>query len=89
METQEFVKQCTMGGPGLDGYTYRAAMYCIDCGREIVQEIATTIAPTIKDTCDPLFSDSETCPQPIFFGESEVEEHCDNCGQELPISVIS
>lgn len=83
MTKSEFVRLCTLGGPGLDGYAYRAAVYCDNCGEAIVREIAATVAPQLSDTSDPLFSDSETCPQPIFFGESDCPEHCDHCGAYL------
>jgi ribosomal protein S27E len=72
-----------MGGPGLDGYAYHASVYCVDCGREIVEDIAADVAPKLSGTDDPLFSDSETLPQPIFFGESDTAQHCDKCGAYL------
>lgn len=28
-----------LGGPGLDGYAYQAAIYCVDCGRAIIEEL--------------------------------------------------
>jgi ribosomal protein S27AE len=84
MEAQEFVRECTMGGPGLDGYAYNADTYCIPCGEAIAREIAAKVAPTLTGTDDPLFSDSETCPQPIFFGEHpDRAVHCGECGEYL------
>ena len=70
------LKDALMGGPGLDGYAYNADIYCVDCGREIVREVFDG-----KDCIGEVeFFDSEKMPQPIFFGESECEEHCGNCG---------
>jgi len=84
MDAKEFVRECTLGGPGLDGYAYNASVYCVDCGEDIVRSIAPTVAPKLSGSDDPMFSDSETCPQPIFFGESpDCAQHCDDCGAYL------
>jgi len=83
MDIQEFVTENLKGGPGLDGYAYNADVYCVDCGEEITREIAAKVAPTLTGTDDPLFSDSETVPQPIFFGESDSAQHCGKCGEYL------
>jgi hypothetical protein len=83
MTKTEFIREGTLGGPGLDGYAYCADVYCVDCGEKIYTEIAKAVAPTLADTDDPLFSDSETCPQPIFFGESDSPQHCSDCGEYL------
>lgn len=83
MTKQDFIHQATLGGPGLDGYSYRADVWCIDCGETIIKEIADKVAPKIEDTSDPLFSDSETLPQPIFFGEADDKQYCSSCGQFL------
>lgn len=77
MDRQEFIRECTMGGPGLDGYAYRADTYCENCTLTILQEI------TVVEPSSPLFSDSEAVPQPIFFGEAEQSTHCGNCGEYL------
>lgn len=83
MRIKEFIDECTAGGPGLDGYAYNADVFCPECGEDIVHEIAPAVAPTIDGTDDPLFADSETVPQPIFFGESDSAEYCGNCGEYL------
>jgi len=83
MTKKEFIYQGTLGGPGLSGYAYRADLYCRDCGGDIYHDIAPEIAPLLRDTDDPRFSDSDVCPQPIYFGESEYEEHCTSCGVYL------
>lgn len=83
MKRAEFIRECTLGGPGLDGYAYNAATFCEDCGEKIVREIAGKVAHKIADTSDPSFSDSEQVPQPIFFGESDTAQHCDDCGAYL------
>lgn len=83
MRKSDFIRECLLGGPGLDGYAYRAALYCEDCAEKIVRAIAADVAPRIEDTDDPYFQDSETVPQPVFFGESDCEECCDECGEYL------
>lgn len=84
MNVNEFVYECALGGPGLDGYAYQADVYCIACGKAIVRDIAATVAPTLSGTDDVLFQDSETCPQPIFFGESpDCAQHCAECDEYL------
>lgn len=71
------------GSPGFDGYTYRADIYCPVCGEAIIREIAPDVAPTLSGDDDCLFRDSETVPQPIFFGESDTARHCGECGEYL------
>lgn len=67
-------KDLLLGGPRLDSYAYRAAVYCIACGEDIIR-----MNPA--DTFDALtVGDSESIPVPIFFGESEHAQHCDKCG---------
>lgn len=83
MNASEFKSESKMGGPGHDGYAYCADVYCVDCGCKIIDSIAAKIAPTLTDAGDLLFSDSETCPQPIFFGESECAQHCAECGEYM------
>lgn len=81
MRRREFIRACTMGGPGLNGYAYNADTYCEDCGEKIAREIAGKVAHKLTSTDDILFRDSETCPQPIFFGESpDGEQNCGDCG---------
>ena len=79
MDAGEFIRECSMGGPGLDGYSYQADVYCCYCAYGIIEAIAAEVAPTLSGTDDPLFSDSETTPYPIFFGESESEQCCSKC----------
>lgn len=83
MKASELIREGTLGGPGLDGYAYNADVYCVDCGERIYREIAAKVAPTLAGTDDPLFSDSETVPQPVFFGESDCAQHCGQCGEYL------
>jgi hypothetical protein len=73
------------GGPGLDGYSYHAANYCVADGQDIAREVLANGRRVDWLT----FQDSEEVPQPIFFGESDSEEHCDKCGELLPIEVIN
>lgn len=71
------LKDALMGGPGLCGYAFNAGVYCVDCGREIIRALP-------KQTWDFVeFRDSETVPQPIFFGESDIAQHCGDCGEYL------
>jgi hypothetical protein len=83
MTPAELIEEGTLGGPGLDGYTYCADVYCIACGEAIYETIAAEIAPKLSGIGDPLFSDSETVPQPIFFGESDSAQYCGDCGEYL------
>lgn len=83
MKTNKFIRACLLGGPGLDGYAYKADVYCMICTQTIVEKISKEIAPKLTDTDDPLFSDSEVVPQPIFFGESDCAQHCAECEQYL------
>ena len=81
MTPSELIHQGTLGGPSLSGYAYYADIYCITCGESIDREIATTIAPALDGVDDIMFSDSETVPQPIFFGEHEIKQHYADCGE--------
>ena len=68
--------EAKLGGPGLDGYAYNADVYCVDCGLEIIDALAF---PMDDDTA----GDTDSCPQPIFFGEHECAQYCGNCGEFL------
>lgn len=78
------IRDTLMGGPGLDGYAYRADVYCIRDGQDIARDVLT--GGRRMNWTD--FCDSEQIPQPVFFGESEYPEHCAKCGERLPTSVI-
>lgn len=65
-----------LGGPGLDGYAYCAALYCVACAHAIIDAGPAEVP-------EPFDRDSETTPQPIFFGESDSAEYCDDCGDYL------
>jgi len=66
-----------LGGPGLDGYVYQADTYCVSCGQGII-ESGPDFIPA------PLDQDSETTPQPIFFGENDHRKvYCAVCGEYL------
>jgi hypothetical protein len=67
-----------LSGPGHDGYSYNADVYCVACGQDIIRERY----PHVKGDEDAQ-RDSESCPQPIFFGESDHAEHCGGCGEYL------
>lgn len=70
------LSDCLLGGPGHDGYAYNAAVYCVECGADIIRELYPTVDPVLME-------DSEHFPQPIFFGESDCAEHCDQCSEYL------
>jgi len=81
-ETDELTpRDALLGGPGLDGYAWQADVYCVDCGREITRKVfeARSGAPVPF----PEAGDSDTLPQPIFFGESDGAQHCADCGEYL------
>lgn len=76
MSTTYSKRDAMMGGPGLNGYAYRADVYCVPCGRGIIEA-----GPDEISGAD--FLDSEVTPQPIFFGESDTAQHCGSCGAYL------
>lgn len=63
-----------LGGPGLDGYVYQSAIYCVDCGRSIIEQLPD------RDYDELEVGDSDEVPVPVFFGESDEPQHCDACG---------
>lgn len=76
------LKDALMGGPGLRGYAYRAAIYCVDCGRDKIRDVFEQRAAIhAGDMPDDEFNDSQRLPQPCFFPESDSAEHCDECGE--------
>jgi hypothetical protein len=66
-----------LGGPGHDGYAYCADVYCVDCGKAIIEDLYSTNYDALES------SDTNDSPQPIFFGESDCAEHCADCGEYL------
>jgi ribosomal protein S27E len=66
-----------LGGPGLDGYTFRAEAYCRQCGQALIEALPR------DDYCDTESLDSEVVPVPIFFGEADTAQHCGDCGEYL------
>lgn len=75
------LKDALMGGPGLDGYIYNAEVFCIICAREIIYGLWDDRKNEPWTWCE--FSDSDSMPQPIFFGESDESVHCCNCGEYM------
>ena len=67
-----------LGGPGHDGYAYNADVYCVDCGQATIRELYAAGEYKEGDS-----GDSNEFPQPIFFGESDHEQHCAECGEYL------
>jgi len=66
-----------LGGSGLDGYAFNADTYCIACGQEIIVSLNLIAIP------EYLHSDTDHVPQPIFFGESDQQQYCCECGEYL------
>ena len=67
-----------LGGPGLDGYAFQADTYCVPCGQAIIRALPQAEYP------DDVACDSDTVPQPIFFGEHpDRAVHCAECGEYL------
>ena len=72
------MNKCEMllGGPGLEGYAYRAEVFCVTCGQAMIAEGPDEVQA-------PFDKDSDTTPQPIFFGESDSAEYCGHCSDYL------
>lgn len=68
-----------LGGPGLNGYAYKADVYCEDCAGNIIDDLAKVHFNA--DDAPP--EDTDTFPQPIFFGESDIKMSCAECGEYL------
>lgn len=68
-------------GPGLDGYAFRADVLCVECGEDAVRRVFADRngEPIPYPDCQ----NSETLPQPIFFGESDTAQHCGTCAEHL------
>ena len=81
MNRNTFLAECFKGGPGLVAYAYRAAVYCPCCAERIARDIPAAELPESIDS--PEFGDSEHVPQPVFFGESDTAQHCEECGEYL------
>lgn len=81
MRPNELVRLATLGGPGLCGYAYNADLYCEDCAWHIIRDLAADLAAQL-DT-DDLPTDTDTLPQPIFFGEHDLPQYCEGCGDYL------
>jgi hypothetical protein len=74
------LRKLLLGGPGLDGYVYMGEAYCPRCGQNIVRDLhAKGELPATLDEC----ADSERCPCPIFFGDTDRAVHCGNCGEYM------
>ena len=72
--TKPKLSELLLGGPGHDGYAYNADVWCVDCGQDIIRDI-------YDDATE--FEDTDSFPQPIFFGESDCAQHCAECGEYL------
>lgn len=74
------LRDALLGGPGLDGYAYQAAIYCKHCGQDITRQV---FADNPSGILYPDAQDSEVVPQPVFFGEADYAVHCEECGEYL------
>jgi hypothetical protein len=66
-----------LGGPGLDGYAYCADVYCVPCGQRMIEALPREKYGELEAR------DSDTVPQPIFFGEADTAQHCGECGEYM------
>jgi hypothetical protein len=61
----------------MDVYVYKAALYCADCARQIIQGLQPLTWPSV------MRHDSQYVPQgpyPDGGGEADTPQHCDACG---------
>ena len=70
------LKDLILGGSDLDGYTYQADTWCVECGREIIKVSLLEVLMNLAE-CD-------TVLQPIFFGEAVTSQYCADCGERIP-----
>lgn len=78
-------RKAKAGGPGLDSYTYDAASYCEDCAHAIIDAMSDRAI----EECDPSLLDDDAAPAPSFFTESDSLQYCDDCGEQLDVSLTS
>jgi hypothetical protein len=71
-----FLKHALSGGPGLDGYIYHGAVYCIPCGQKKMLDVFPAQGCCFHDA-----QNSALVPVPIFFGEHEEKQNCEDCGE--------
>jgi len=83
MNRATFLRECLIGGPGLNGYVYQGSHFCADCASDIAHEIPNEVVAKIESVEDCAFQDSETVPQPIFFGEADLPIRCETCDEFL------
>lgn len=81
------LREALLGGPGLDGYAFNAEILCVDCGQDAIRAVFNALAAkqnigaeTVSIDEEPFDQDTDTLPQPVFFGESDSAEHCGKCG---------
>lgn len=60
-----------------EAYAFQAELYCPLCASHLVRGLQRPAED------DPRLYDSDTWPQPIFFGESDFSQHCAACGSYL------
>jgi hypothetical protein len=66
-----------LGGPGLDGYVFHGDLYCEACGQRFIEALPHA------QYHEHDAQDSDIVPQPIFFGESDIAQCCNDCGEYL------
>ena len=82
---QALYAELAKGGPGHDGYAFDADVFCVDCGRAILhnQCMSGELDAYLDTPDDIMLRDTDTTPQPIFFGESDTAQYCSDCGTYL------
>ena len=63
------------GGPGLRGYAYQTEILCENCARSLFKDEGPFTEAEFKD--------SEKVPQPIFFEDHDLAQHCTVCTKYL------
>jgi hypothetical protein len=71
------------GGPGLYAYAYQADVYCVECGRRIIDEIVDSWPDSTFTETSEIPCSMDEFPFPMFFPESDVAQYCADCGEYL------
>lgn len=69
-------------------YVYNAALWCLDCGRELRQSLPVPIGAELDNESTWDSDDYPKGPYPNGGGEADCAQHCDGCGVALGNPVI-
>jgi hypothetical protein len=64
----------------MDAYVYKAALYCPDCVKQIIQGLQPLTWPSVMKADSEYVSQG---PYPNGGGEADNPQHCDGCGAFL------